>query len=75
MLFLKKYRLLPIVILFTLIFSLELISQEEVLLKGTFNVGFEAGVQFTGVDDSGMPISKGGVGYSSGPFWIIICQK
>tara|TARA_Y100000031_G_scaffold155264_1_gene205367 strand:+ start:1179 stop:1898 length:720 start_codon:yes stop_codon:yes gene_type:complete len=51
-----------------LIFSLELISQEEVLLKGTFNVGFEAGVQFTGVDDSGMPISKGGVGYSSGPF-------
>lgn len=33
------------------------------------NVGFEAGVQFTGIDDSGMPVSKGGVGYSTGPFF------
>ncbi len=64
----KIIRTLPIILLFSLISIQPIISQETDLLKGTFNVGFEAGVQFTGVDDSGMPISKGGIGYSAGPF-------
>ena len=75
MLFVKKYRLLPIVVLLALIFSQELISQEEVLLKGTFNAGFEAGVQFTSVDDPYMSMSDGGTGYSAGAFIEYFLQE
>lgn len=45
------------------------ISQDSNIQKGTINLGFEAGIQFTGIDDSGMPISNSGVGYSLGPFF------
>jgi len=45
------------------------ISQEIISEKGRINLGIEAGIQFTGIEDSGMPISEGGVGYSAGPIF------
>jgi hypothetical protein len=45
-----------------------LLAQEVISNKGTINVGFEGGVQFTGVDDPYMPVSDAGVGYSAGPY-------
>ena len=65
----RIYRLIPLITLFFLISNIPTISQETYLLKGTMNVGFESGIQFTGIDDPYMPISDGGVGYSAGPFF------
>jgi len=64
-----RYRVIPLIALVILIFNESVLSQEEVSLKGTMNVGFEAGVQFTGVDDSYVQISKGGVGFTAGPYF------
>ena len=66
---LKIYRSIFFVAFVILIFNQPIIAQGTSLLKGTMNVGFEAGIQFTGIDDSGMPISKKGIGYSTGPFF------
>ncbi len=44
-------------------------SQEIALNKGKINVGFEAGIQFTGISDPYMPISDNGTGYATGAFF------
>lgn len=67
--YIKRYNpfFISIIILF---FSSEPCNAQEVVLeKGKMNIGFEAGIQFTGIDDPYMPISNGGVGYSAGPFF------
>jgi outer membrane protein with beta-barrel domain len=64
----KSYGiLLPLVFLiFTSNISLK--SQDYNLRKGLITTGFEAGFQFTGIDDPDVAISEGGIGYSIGPY-------
>jgi len=60
------YIFLISIVLFN--FQQPLIAQDVISNKGTINVGFEGGVQFTAVDDPYMPVSDAGVGYSLGPY-------
>ena len=45
-----------------------ILSQEISQNKGKQNFGFETGIQFIGIDDPYMQISKSGIGYNLGPF-------
>ncbi|NQU33226.1 MAG: outer membrane beta-barrel protein [Bacteroidetes bacterium] len=45
-----------------------ILSQETSQNKGKQNFGFETGIQFIGIDDPYMQISKSGIGYNLGPF-------
>jgi len=67
--FLKINKIVPLIIFVILVFIKPVISQEIVSLKGTMNVGIEAGIQFTGVDDPYVVTSSNGIGYSAGPFF------
>lgn len=68
MLLKKIFRIFPLIVFFTLSFNQTLLPQETDLLKGTFNFGFEAGIQFTSVDDPYMSMSDGGTGFNAGPY-------
>ncbi len=53
----------------TILFSfVSLKSQEYIDKKGSVNIGFETGIQFTDIDDPYVVTSDGGVGYTAGPF-------
>lgn len=65
----KIYRGIFFLTVVLLFFNQLTISQETIVKKGTMNLGFEAGMQFTGINDPFMPISDGGIGYCAGPFF------
>ncbi|MFK5854671.1 MAG: outer membrane beta-barrel protein [Bacteroidota bacterium] len=65
---LKTNNNILIVAFLVLIINQPTISQETTLLKGTINVGFESGIQFTGISDPYTPISENGIGYAAGAF-------
>jgi hypothetical protein len=44
-------------------------SQYSITKKGTMNIGFETGIQFTGISDPYMPISDNGIGFTAGPYF------
>lgn len=52
-----------------LLFMVQLTGQSQDLNsnKGKTNIGFDAGIQFTGVEDPYSRISEGGIGYNFGP--------
>ncbi len=56
-----------IYILLSIVISSPLFSQETTINKGKMNIGFDAGLQFTGINDPYMLESKGGIGYNFGP--------
>ncbi len=67
---LKKTYWITSLFMLALVFQVQpIVSQEIVTNKGKMNIGFEAGIQFTGVDDPYMRISNGGIGYAAGPFF------
>jgi len=66
---LKIYRNIFLVAFVILITNQPIVAQGTALLKGTMNVGFEAGIQFTGVDDPYVVIADAGIGYVAGPFF------
>ncbi len=63
------YKTKPITLFVLLLFILSspIFSQETYINKGKFNIGFEGGIQFTGVNDTYMHVSEGGIGYNFGP--------
>ncbi len=64
-------KLIRIIFLFTfaLITTEGVNSQEISPNKGKMNIGFETGIQFTGISDTYMPISDNGIGYATGAFF------
>ncbi len=63
----KLFYVFILLLFLNLIFIQHLVSQDTNLKKGTVNIGFESGIQFTGIDDPYMLISKTGIGYNFGP--------
>ena len=63
----KKYFIFLSFTTILFLWSQLLTSQESQYNKGRVNIGFEAGIQFTGIDDPYMIISEGGIGYNLGP--------
>lgn len=63
------YRITLLILFLLFFFNQSAKSQETIVKKGRMSMGVEAGIQFTGVDDSYAPISDGGIGYSAGPFF------
>jgi hypothetical protein len=45
------------------------ISQKSISKKGTMNIGFETGIQFTGISDPNSQYSDNGIGYATGVFF------
>jgi len=66
---LNKNKIITLLTLLIIIGIQPVISQESTTKKGTMNIGFEAGIQFTGISDPYMPISDNGIGYAAGPFF------
>jgi len=64
----KVYRFV-ITLAFAFILFVQLsLSQNVSEKKESINIGFEAGIQFTGISDPYMPISENGIGFASGFF-------
>lgn len=67
--FFKIYRIIFTIALAIIFFVQSSISQEVNVKKGSMNVGFEAGIQFTGISDPYSQYSDNGIGYATGVFF------
>ncbi len=66
--FFRIYRIIFTIVLAVFFFTQSSFSQEANIKKGSMNVGFEAGMQFTGISDPQSRYSDNGIGYATGFF-------